>query len=195
MPIDDDGHTFYDFVNYIYQYKPIGEDERPAYVSKMIDNLNNPDYDIIDIVLDYASVEINQVFDSFTSSIKLEKDGSKEEFFDNLIQTEGWASNLTYKYLRYRVNNLRDLLDFFSKFLTGKKNIKGVDLAKRIVKLRAVRRAKENFSNQMFGQTSLRQFVIGLVNSMSDEMVEIYQNEELNELEKYFNYVVYDDTK
>ena len=195
MPIDDDGHTFYDFVNYIYQYKPIGEDERPAYISKMIDNLNNPDYDIIDIVLDYASVEINQVFDSFTSSIKLEKDGSKEEFFDNLIQTEGWASKLTYKYLRYRVNNLRDLLDFFSKFLTGKKNIKGVDLVKRIVKLRAVRRAKENFSNQMFGQSSLRQFVIGLVNSMSDEMVEIYQNEELNELEKYFNYVVYDDTK
>ena len=47
----------------------------------------------------------------------------------------------------------------------------------------------------MFGQSSLRQFVIGLVNSMSDEMVEIYQNEELNELEKYFNYVVYDDTK
>lgn len=195
MPIDDDGHIFYDFVNYMYQYKPIGEDEKPAYINKMIDNLNNPDYDIIGIVLDYASVEINQVFDSFTSSIKLEKDGSKQKFFDNLIQTEGWASKLTYKYLRYRVDNLRDLLDFFSMFLTGKKDIKGVDLAKRIVKLRAVRKAKESLSNQMFGQTSLRQFVIGLVNSMSDEMVEIYQNEELNELEKYFNYVVYDDTK
>ena len=195
MPIDNAGHSFYDFVNYIYQYKPIGEEERPAYVSKMIDNLNNPDYDIIDLVLDYASDEINEVFDRFTSSIKLEKDGSKQKFFDDLIQTKGWASKLTYKYLRYKVNNLRDLLDFFSKFLTGKKNIKGVDLAKRIVKLKAVRRAKENFSNQMFGQSSLRQFVIDMVNSMSDEMVEIYQNEELNELEKYFNYVVYDDTK
>lgn len=195
MPIDDQGHTFYDFANYIYQYKPIGEEERPSYVSRMIDNLNNPEYNIIDLVLDYTADEINEIFDKFTCSIKLEKNGSKKKFFQDLIQTEGITSNLIYKYLQFKVNNLRDLLDFFSMFLTGKKELKGVDLAKRIVKLRAVRRAKETFSDQMFGQTSLRQFVIGLVNSMSDEMVEIYQNEELNELEKYFNFIEYDDTK
>ena len=195
MPIDDQGHTFYDFTNYIYQYKPIGEEERPAYISKMIDNLNNPEYNIIDLILDYTADEINEIFDKFTCSIKLEKNGSKKKFFQDLIQTEGITSNLVYKYLQFKVHNLRDLLDFFSLFLTGKKNLKGVDLAKRIVKLKAVRRAKETFSDQMFGQTSLRQFVIGLVNSMSDEMVEIYQNEELNELEKYFNFIEYDDTK
>lgn len=47
----------------------------------------------------------------------------------------------------------------------------------------------------MFGQSSLRKFVIDVVNSMSEEMVEVYQNEDLNELEKYFNYIEYDDSK
>ncbi len=160
----------------------------------MIDNLNNPDYDIIDIVLNYVADEVNEAFDKFTSSIKLEKDGSKDKFFDDLIQTKGLTSNLTYKYMKYKVNNLRDLLDFFSRYLTKKKDLSGVDLAKRIVKSSSVRKAKANFSDKMFGQTSLRKFVIDMVNSMSEEMVEIYQNEDLNELEKYFNYIEYDDT-
>ncbi|WP_297281685.1 metallophosphoesterase [uncultured Anaerococcus sp.] len=194
MPIDEYGHTFYDFANYIYQYKPLGEEERPEYVSKMIDNLNNPNYNIIDIVLDYVADEINEAFDKFTSSILLEKDGSKEKFFDDLVQTKGLTSNLAYKYMKRRVNNLRDLLDFFSRYLTKKKDLTGVDLAKRIVKTRTVRNAKETFSDKMFGQTSLRRFVIDVVNSMNEEMVEIYQNEDLNELERYFNYIEYDDT-
>ncbi len=194
MPIDEDGHTFYDFANYIYQYKPLGEEERPAYVSRMIDNLNNPNYNIINIVLEYVGDEINEVFDKFTCSIKFEKDGSKDKFFDDLIQTEGFASSLAYKVLRKRVNNLKDLLNFFSFFITRKREITGVDLAKTVVHTRSARRVKENFSNQMFGQTSLRRFVIDVINSMSEEMVEVYQNEDLNELEKYFNFIEYDDT-
>jgi len=194
MPIDDDGNTFCDFVNYIYQYKPLGEEERPKYISRMIDKLNNPDYDIIDNLLNYVADEINEAFDKFTSSIKLEKDGSKNKFFDDLIQTKGLTSSLTYKYMKYKVNNLRDLLDFFSRYLTKKKNLSGVDLAKRMVKSSSVKKAKANFSDKMFGQTSLRKFVIDVVNSMSEEMVVIYQNEYLNELEKYFNFIEYDDT-
>lgn len=194
MPIDNDGHTFYDFANYIYQYKPLGEEERPSYISKMIDNLNNPDYNIIDKVLNYTANEINEAFDKFTDSIILEKDGSKEKFFDDLVQTQGLTSNLAYRYMKRKVSTLRDLLDFFSRYLTKKKNLTGVDLAKRIIKSRSVRRAKANFSDKMFGQTSLRKFVIGMVNSMSDEMIEVYQNEDLNELERYFNFIEYDDT-
>lgn len=82
----------------------------------------------------------------------------------------------------------------FQDILQRKKDLSGVDLAKRIVKSSSVRKAKANFSDKMFGQTSLRKFVIDMVNSMSEEMVEIYQNEDLNELEKYFNYIEYDDT-
>lgn len=194
MPIDEEGNTFYDFANYIYQYRPLGEDERPAYVSRMIENLNNPNYNLINIVIEYCGDEINEIFDTFTSSIKLEKDGSKEKFFRDLIQTEGFTSGLAYRFLIKRVNNLRDLLDFFSRYLTKKKDLTGVDLAKRILNTKSARIAKETFSNHMFGQTSLRKFVIDVVNSMSDEMVEVYQNEDLNELEKYFNYIEYDDT-
>lgn len=194
MPIDEEGNTYYDFANYIYQYRPLGEYERPAYVSRMIDNLNNPNYNLINIVIEYCGDEINEIFDSFTSSIKLEKDGSKEKFFRDLIQTEGFTSGLAYRFLIKRVNNLRDLLDFFSRYLTKKKDLTGVDLAKRILNTKSARIAKETFSNHMFGQTSLRKFVIDVVNSMSDEMVEVYQNEDLNELEKYFNYIEYDDT-
>ena len=195
MPIGNEGHTFYDFANYIYQYKPLGEEERPSYVNKMMENLANPSYDIINIVLDYNADEINYVFDKLASSIKLEKDGSKDKFFDDLIQTEGFASGLAYNYLKRRVYTLRDLLDFFSRFITKKKDLKGVDIAKVLVKSVYFKNAKENISNEMFGQNSLRRFVIELVNAMSDEMVEIYQNEDLNELEEYFNYIEYVDYK
>ena len=193
MPIDNDGHTFYDFANYIYQYKPLGEEERPRYVSKMLQNLNNPSYDIIGIILNYTKDEINEVFDKVASNILLEKDGSKEKFFDDLIQTEGFTSGIAYMYLKKRVFTLRDLLDFFSRFITKKSKITGVDIAKRLVKSGFFKNAKESFSDQMFGQTSLRRFVIDMVNSMNEEMVEIYQNEDLNELERYFNYIEYVD--
>lgn len=195
MPIDDDGHTLYDFANYIYQYRPLGEEERPKYVSKMIDNLNNPDYNITDITLNYIADELNEIFDTYLSSIKLEKDGSKKKFFDDLVQTKGLSSNLAYKYLRFRVNTLRDLLDFFSKYITKEKDLTGVGFAKTILRTKYITSAKANFSNKMFGQSSLRKFLIDVVNSMSNEMIEIYQNEDLNEVEKYFNYVEYDDEK
>ena len=194
MPIDNENHTLYDFANYIYQYRPLGEDERAAYVSKMLEKLNDPNYNLINTVIDYVASEINEVFDKFTRSIVFKKDGSKDKFFDNLIQTEGFTASIAYRYLRRKVDNLRDLLNFFSYFITRKKEITGADLAKKIVNTRYARKAKENFSNQMFGQTSLRKFVIDMVGSMSDEMVEIYQNEDLNELEKYFNYIEYNDT-
>ena len=195
MPIDDDGHSLYDFLNYIYQNKPLCGEQRPIYINKMIDNLNDSDYNIVNRVIDNAGDEINEVFDKLTSSIKLEKDGSSKKFFDDLIQTKGFTSNIAYKFIKLKVKTLRDLLNFFSVFITKKRDLKGVDLAKKIVNLKSVVRAKENFSKQMFGQASLRQFVIDLVDSLSDEMVDVYQNDEINELEKYFNYIEYDDTK
>lgn len=195
MPIDDEGHTFYDFANYIYQYRSTSDEERPSYVSKMIDNINDPDYDIINIVLDYAANEINEVFDTVTEAIILERNGSKKEFFERLIQTKGFPVNFAYKYLIMRVNSLRDLLDFFSRFITKKSSITGVDLAKTIAHSRAVRRAKMNISDKFFGQKSLRVFILALIGEMNEEMTTIYQNADLNEIDHYFNYIEYDDTK
>ncbi len=195
MPIDDKGHTFYDFANYIYQYRSTSDEERPSYVSKMIDNINDPDYDIINIVLDYAADEINEVFDTVTEAIILERNGSKKEFFERLIQTKGFPVNFAYKYLIMRVNSLRDLLDFFSRFITKKSSITGVDLAKTIAHSRAVRRAKMNISDKFFGQKSLRVFILALIGEMNEEMTTIYQNADLNEIDHYFNYIEYDDTK
>lgn len=195
MPIDDVGHTFYDFANYIYQYRSTSDEKRPSYVSKMIDNINDPDYDIINIVLDYAANEINEVFDTVTEAIILERNGSKKEFFERLIQTKGFPVNFAYKYLIMRVNSLRDLLDFFSRFITKKSSITGVDLAKTIAHSRAVRRAKMNISDKFFGQKSLRVFILALIGEMNEEMTTIYQNADLNEIDHYFNYIEYDDTK
>lgn len=195
MPIDDMGHTFYDFANYIYQYRSTSDVERPSYVTKMIDNINNPDYDIINIVLDYAACEINEVFDTVTEAVILERNGSKKEFFERLIQTKGFPVNFAYKYLIRRVDSLRDLLDFFSRFITKKSSITGVDLAKTIAHSRAVRRAKMNISDKFFGQKSLRVFILALIGEMNEEMTTIYQNADLNEIDHYFNYIEYDDTK
>lgn len=195
MPIDNEGHTFYDFCNYIYQYRSTSDEKRPSYVTKMIDNINNPDYDIINIVLDYAADEINEVFDTVTEAIILERNGSKREFFERLIQTKGFPVNFAYKYLIMRVDTLRDLLDFFSRFITKKSSITGVDLAKTIAHSRAVRRAKMNISDKFFGQKSLRVFILALIGEMNEEMTTIYQNANLNEIDHYFNYIEYDDTK
>lgn len=195
MPIDDKGHTFYDFANYIYQYRSTSGENRPTYITKMIDNINDPDYDIINIVLDYAACEINEVFDTITESIILERNGSKKEFFESLIQTMGFPVNFAYKYLIRRVDTLRDLLDFFSRFITKKSSITGVDLAKTIAHSRLIRRAKMNISDKFFGQKSLRVFILALIGEMNEEMTTIYQNADLNEIDHYFNYIEYDDTK
>lgn len=193
MPIDEYGHKLYDFANYLYQYKPLGEDEIPSFVNEMLNNLNNPNYDITNLLIEYMKDDINESFDKLASLVKFEKNNSKDLFFDDLVEIRGLKFRLAYKYFKFKVNTLRDLLDFFSMTITKEKKISGVDLAKTIVRSKSLRKAKENFSNDMFGQASLRKFVIDMVNSMSDEMVEIYQNEDTNELEKYFNYVEYDD--
>ena len=77
MPIDKDGHNFYDFSNFIYQYRS-NDIDRPKYVNDMIDKLNDSSYDIIDTTLDYAADEINEAFDYVTSNIKFIKYGSKK---------------------------------------------------------------------------------------------------------------------
>lgn len=195
MPIDDEGHTFYDFANYIYQYRSSSNEKKPPYVEVMIENINDPTYDIVNTILDYAKDEINETFDLVANSIKLEKDGSKKKFFDQLIQTKGFPVNLAYKYLIRRVDSLRDLLDFFSRFITKKSKITGVDLAKTIVHSSPVRKAKIKISKKVFGQASFRVFILALIGEMNEEMTTIYQNADLNEVDHYFNYIEYDDSK
>lgn len=193
MPIDDEGHTFYDFANFIYQYRS-NDIERPKYVNDMIDKLNDHTYNIIDTTIDYAADEINEAFDYVTSNIKFIKYGSKNKFYDDLIKTQGLTSNLTYKYLRHRVDTLRDLLDFFSRFITRKSHITGVDLAKEIVHSQMVRRFKMNMSDKMFGQKSLRRFITDMIGEMNEDMAKIYQNDKDNDIDYYFNYIEFHDS-
>ena len=192
MPIDTD-NTLYDFLNYIYQYRSTNPSEKPDYVENMINNLNNPDYDPIDIVLEYAKDEINKVYDKITKSVLLEKNGSKREFFNNLIKTRGLPSSLAFKYLYNKVDTLSDLINFFSRFILKKDTLTGTDLAKLILYSRSIRRAKINISDKMLGQKSLRKFILGLIGEMNIEMSSIYQNADVNELDHYFNYIEYID--
>lgn len=193
MPIDDEGHNFYDFSNFIYQYRS-NDVKRPKYVKEMIDNLNDQDYNIIDTLIDYATDEINEAFDYITENIKFIKYGSKKRFFDDLIKTQGISSNLAYKYLRMRVDNLRDLLDFFSRFITRKSHITGVDLAKEIAHSRMVNRFKMDMSDRMFGQRSLRKFITDMIGEMNEDMAKIYQNDNDNDMDYYFNYIEFHDS-
>lgn len=193
MPIDDEGHTFYDFANFIYQYRS-NDIERPKYVTDMIDKLNDKSYDIINSTLDYATDEINEAFDYVTSNIKFIKYGSKKRFFDDLIKTSGFTSNLTYKYIRLRVDTLRDLLNFFSRFITRKSHISGVDLAKKIAHSRSIRKFKMNMSDKMFGQKSLRKFIVDMIGEMNEDMAKIYQNDTDNDIDFYFNYIEFHDS-
>lgn len=193
MPIDDEGYSFYDFSNYIYQYRPTSE--RPAYIDHMIDRLNDPDFNIVDKLIDYAADEINEAFDYVTENIVFKKYGSKKRFYEDLFHTEGLTSNMAFKYLRFRVDNLRDLLDFFSRFITKKPHISGVDFSKRIVRARSFRRFKMDMSNKMFARRSLRKFITEMIGEMSEDMAKIYQNDEANELDYYFNYIEYDDSE
>ena len=193
MPIDEDGHTFYDFSNFIYQYKS-NDIERPKYVTDMIDKLNDSSYDIIDETLDFAADEINEAFDYVTENIKFIKYGSKNRFYDDLIKTQGFSSNLSYKYIRRRVDNLKDLLNFFSRFITKKSSISGVDLAKKILHSKAVRRFKMDMSDKMFGQKSLRKFITDMIGEMNEDMAKIYQNDTDNDIDYYFNYIEFHDS-
>ncbi len=192
MPIDSKGHTFYDFANYIYQYRSTNND-RPDYVDAMIARLNDKFYNIINELIDYAADEINEAFDYVTSHIVFEIDGSKDKFYDTLIQTEGITSNIFYKHMRSKVNNLRDFLDFFSRFITKKAHINGVDLAKKIAHSHSIRKVKMDVSDMMFGQRSLRKFITDMIGEMSEDMAKIYQNDQDNDVDYYFNYIEYDD--
>lgn len=192
MPIDSKGHTFYDFANYIYQYRSTNKD-RPDYIDSMIDRLNDKSYNIIDELIDYAADEINEAFDYVTSHIVFEIDGSKDKFYDMLIQTEGITSNLFYKHMRSKIDNLRDFLDFFSRFITKKAHINGVDLAKKVAHSHSVRKVKMDVSDMMFGQKSLRKFITDMIGEMSEDMAKIYQNDQDNDVDYYFNYIEYDD--
>ena len=194
MPIDDQGHTFYDFSNYIYQYRSNTKD-RPKYIDIMIDKLNDRSFDIINELVDYAKDEINEAFDYVTSKIKFKKNGSKSKFYNDLIQTEGITSNLAYKFVKLRVNNLRELLDLFSRFITKKRHIQGIDFAKSILHSKLITKFKMDFSDKMFGQKSLRKFITDMIGEMNDEMAEIYQNDDGNELDYYFNYIEYDESE
>ena len=193
MPIDNDGHNFYDFANFIYQYRS-NDIDRPKYVTDMIDKLNDSSYDIINSTLDYAADEINEAFDYFTENIKFIKYGSKNKFYDDLIKTQGFSSNLTYKYIKLRVDNLKDLLNFFSRFITKKSSITGVDLAKKIVHSKLVRKFKMNMSDKMFGQKSMRKFIIDMISEMNEDMAKIYQNDTDNDIDYYFNYIEFHDS-
>lgn len=193
MPIDKDGHNFYDFSNFIYQYRS-NDVDRPKYVNDMIDKLNDSSYDIIDATLDYAADEINEAFDYVTSNIKFIKYGSKNKFYDDLIKTQGFSSNATYKYIKLRVNNLRDLLNFFSRFITKKSSITGVDLAKKILHSKSVRKFKMNMSDKMFGQKSIRKFITDMIGEMNEDMAKIYQNDTDNDIDFYFNFIEYHDS-
>ena len=193
MPIDNEGHTFYDFANFIYQYRS-NDIERPKYVNDMLDKLADPSYNIINTTIDYAADEINEAFDYVTENIKFIKYGSKNKFYDDLIKTQGLTSNLSYKYLRRRVNTLRDLLDFFSRFITRKSHITGVDLAKEIVHSQMVRKFKMNMSYKMFGQKSLRKFITDMIGEMNEDIAKIYQNDTDNDIDYYFNYIEFHDS-
>jgi 3',5'-cyclic AMP phosphodiesterase CpdA len=190
MPLGDkSGKTVYDFANYIYQYKPLDENERPQYVDDFINKITDPDFNIIDTVLDYTADELNEVYDRVTSSIKFEKNGSKKEFFSSLIERKGLVSKFILNYLYKNLNTLEDLFDLIGRYKFGKKNIRGIDVAKYIFHHQNFKRGKVNFSKKMFGTRSLRKYVISLVEFMNNDILDLYENEDYNELEHYFTYV------
>lgn len=194
MPIDNKGHTFYDFANFIYQYKA-DTDDRPEYIDTMIHKLKDKSYNIIDETIDFAGDEINEIFDYVTSNVKFIKYGSKNRFYDDLIQTQGITSNLTYKYIRHKVNNLRDLLNFFSRPITNRSKISGVDFAKTIAHSKTVTKLKINFFDKMFGQKSIRKFITEMLGELNADVAKIYQNDGENDVNYYFNYIEYDDSE
>ncbi len=196
MPLDENSdETIYDFVNYIYQYKALDEDQRPAYIDKFIDKLNDPDYNIIDEILSYTKDEINFVYSHILSSIVFKKDGSKKKFFDDLVIKKGLAGRLVMFGLEKKLNNLKDLVDLLARAVLGKKNLEGVDLAAYILHHRKFTSARNSYSSKMFGTGSLRKYTIDLIMSMSNEVIDRYQNEDFNELDHYFNYVEYDESE
>lgn len=193
MPISKDGHTLYDFSNYIYQYKALDEKTTPSYVVEFMAKLNNPNYSITDQIIDYCQDEINEIFEFLTKNIRFEIDGSKDKFFDKLVSIKGIFFNSLIKYLKRKSNNLFDLLTFISKFILKKRRVEGVDLAKYIVNYKKITNIKQNLGKKMLGRANLRSYIIDLVKSINNEVIETYENEDLNERDHYFSYVEYED--
>lgn len=196
MPINNDKtKTIYDFSNYIYQYKAIDEKKRPKYIDEFIDKLNNPEYNLIDQGLFYAKNEINSVYEDFTTSIKFKLDGSKRKFFNELIDNEGLVSNIALKYLIHRLDTLKDFIELIAKPAFGIKDLDGLKLAKYTLHYPKVNKLRQEYSSKMFGTASLRKYAVDLIEAMSNEVINQYENEDFNELEHYFNYVEYDESE
>lgn len=193
MPISKDGHSLYDFSNYIYQYKALDEKTTPSYVVEFMAKLNNPNYSITDQIIDYCQDEINEIFEFLTKNIRFEIDGSKDKFFDKLVSIKGIFFNSSLRYLKRKSNNLFDLLTFISKFILKKRRVEGVDLAKYIVNYKKITNIKQNLGKKMLGRANLRSYIIDLVKSINNEVIETYENEDLNERDHYFSYVEYED--
>ena len=193
MPISKDGHSLYDFSNYIYQYKALDEKTTPSYVVEFMAKLNNPNYSITDQIIDYCQDEINEIFEFLTKNIRFEIDGSKDKFFNKLVSIKGIFFNSLIKYLKRKSNNLFDLLTFISKFILKKRRVEGVDLAKYIVNYKKITNIKQNLGKKMLGRANLRSYIIDLVKSINNEVIETYENEDLNERDHYFSYVEYED--
>lgn len=194
MPISEKyKETLYDFSNYIYQYKALDENTTPSYVVEFIAKLNNPNYSITDEIIDYCEDEINEIFDFLTTNIIFEKDGSKDRFFDLLFTTRGLFFSTLVAYIKRKSNNLNQLLTFIAKFVLKKRFVKGVDIAKFIVSYKKVTRLKENMGEKILGRANLRSYIIDLVKSINREVIETYENEDLNERDHYFSYVEYED--
>lgn len=193
MPISKDGHSLYDFSNYIYQYKALDEKTTPSYVVEFMAKLNNPNYSITDQIIDYCQDEINEIFEFLTKNIRFEIDSSKDKFFEKLVSIKGIFFNSLIKYLKRKSNNLFDLLTFISKFILKKRRVEGVDLAKYIVNYKKITNIKQNLGKKMLGRANLRSYIIDLVKSINNEVIETYENEDLNERDHYFSYVEYED--
>lgn len=193
MPISKDGHSLYDFSNYIYQYKALDEKTTPSYVVEFMAKLNNPNYSITDQIIDYCQDEINEIFEFLTKNIGFEIDGSKDKFFNKLVAIKGIFFNSSLRYLKRKSNNLFDLLTFISKFILKKRRVEGVDLAKYIVNYKKITNIKQNLGKKMLGRANLRSYIIDLVKSINNEVIETYENEDLNERDHYFSYVEYED--
>lgn len=194
MPINrTKTHSLYDFSNYIYQYQD--EDTIPSYVVEFLARLNNPEFSISDAIISYCEDEINEIFVFLTKNIKFKIDGSKDKFFDKLFTSEGLFLTSALKYIKKRSDNLYDLLTFIAKFILKKTNVKGVDIAKFLASYKRVRNIKENVGKRMLGRANLRSYIIDLVKSINQEVVDTYENEDLNERDNYFAYVEYEDKK
>lgn len=194
MPINrTKTHSLYDFSNYIYQYQD--EDTIPSYVVEFLARLNNPEFSISDAIISYCEDEINEIFVFLTKNINFEIDGSKDKFFDKLFTSEGLFLTSALKYIKKRSDNLYDLLTFIAKFILKKTNVKGVDIAKFLASYKRVRNIKENVGKKMLGRANLRSYIIDLVKSINQEVVDTYENEDLNERDNYFAYVEYEDKK